>query len=295
LLTEVFDSAGYEDGIKTVWNFCIHHQQAARLIQDSRVHGVTLTGSTQAGAQVGAIAGGAIKKSVLELGGSDAYLVMADANLNLAAEKCAASRLTNSGQSCIAAKRFIVDHKVLDSFLEKFVLALQKPKIGNPLQGDSELGPLAAKKFQLQLNQQVLELEKAGARRLAGKIPDIQQVGAYFHPMVLQSNAELWNQQKDLELFGPVAQVVSFKTEEEMLALANNSAYGLGAGLFTQDLERASWLMESGLECGMVVLNDFLKSDARVPFGGVKKSGYGRELGEVGLFEFANIKVCQEG
>jgi len=295
LLAEVFDSVGYEEDLKTVWNFCINHQQTARLIEDSRVQGVTLTGSALAGSQVGALAGRAIKKSVLELGGCDPYIVMADAPLSLAAEKCAISRLTNNGQSCISAKRFIVDQRVFDSFMDKFIAVLRRSRIGNPLLEEVDLGPLASKKFQFQLHEQVMGLKKEGAQSLLGDVPDLQIESSYFEPMVLKCNAQIWDRNKDLELFGPVAEVVTFRTEEEMLSMANSSIFGLGAALFTQDHEKATWLMENCLESGMVVLNDFLKSDPRVPFGGIKKSGYGRELGELGLLEFANIKVCHEG
>ena len=250
---------------------------------------VTLTGSTPAGRAVAAEAGRALKKTVLELGGSDPYLVLADADLEAAAKACVASRLINSGQSCIAAKRFIVDRSVVGVFTELFLADMDAARVGDPLDPSTEVGPLARADLRDELHDQVQRSLAAGAAcLLGGEVP--AGPGAFYPPTVL-AGVRPGMAVFDEETFGPVAAIVEAADEEEAIRLANATRFGLGAAVFTEDVERGEQIAAERLEAGCCFVNDFVKSDPRLPFGGIKNSGYGRELGSWGIREFVNVKT----
>ncbi|HEY8279969.1 MAG TPA: NAD-dependent succinate-semialdehyde dehydrogenase [Bdellovibrionota bacterium] len=249
------------------------------LIASPEVAAVSLTGSTEVGRQVAAVAGHELKKCVLELGGSDAYIILADANLASAAKICAQSRLINAGQSCIAAKRFVVDKSVLPAFTELFVKEIQSRKIS----------PLARADLREELQKQVDASLKQGAQLLCGgKIPDGP---GYHYPPTVLTGVRPGMTAFDEELFGPVAALIEAKDEAEALELANRTSFGLGAAVFTKDLEKAERIARFELEAGSCFGNALVRSDPRLPFGGIKASGFGRELGAFGLREFTNIKT----
>lgn len=275
-------------------NLRINHDQAAKIIADPRIAAVTFTGSTRGGSEIAKVAGQNLKKTVLELGGSDAYVVLKDADIAHAAKVCATARLVNNGQSCVSAKRFVVEEAVLPVFLQEFTKAVSQFVRGNPMESATKLGPLANKKFQRGLVDQCTRLEKSGAERLdlvenKDSVPfDLAAPGAYFPPRVYLVSPE--NEvAKTEEFFGPVAIVIPVKSEAQAIEVANSSLFGLGGAIFTRDIKRAKELAHQ-MECGFVAINDQVKSDARMPFGGVKASGYGRELSKFGLQEFLNIK-----
>ncbi|MBS1561488.1 MAG: aldehyde dehydrogenase family protein [Bacteroidetes bacterium] len=258
----------------------------ATVIADARVRAVTFTGSTRGGAAVAALAGANVKKSVLELGGSDAYVVLDDANVEEAARICVESRCTNSGQSCIAAKRFIVQRGVIDAFTDAAMQHLRTMHVGDPLDEATRIGPLARRDLRDGLLDQVRRAVEGGA--VAQSWHDVPDVGFYVAPTLL-TNVDADNVALTEELFGPVAAIVEASDDADALALANASRYGLGGAVFTADPARALWFAQR-LECGTVAVNDMVRSDARLPFGGVKDSGYGRELGPHGIMEFVNVK-----
>lgn len=259
-----------------------------QLIKSRLVSGVTLTGSVAAGKKVAALAGEHLKKTVLELGGSDPYLVLEDADLQLAAQLCATSRLINSGQSCIAAKRFIVTIKMEASFLELLLKEFRKFNAGDPSDNSTQLGPLARKDIRQNLERQVAESVKNGAVfHASGEIPD----KGYFHQAGILSQVNTNQPAYHEELFGPVASLLVAKDEADAIRIANDTHFGLGAGIFTRDIEKAKYLAKNELHAGNVFINEFVKSDPRLPFGGIKDSGIGRELGHYGIKEFVNIKT----
>ncbi|NGP77052.1 NAD-dependent succinate-semialdehyde dehydrogenase [Balneolaceae bacterium YR4-1] len=263
--------------------------QTQAMITHSAIDAVTLTGSTRAGKAVAGQAGNVLKKTVLELGGSDPYIILKDANLEMAAESCVTSRLINSGQSCIAAKRFIAVQEVYDDFLELVLSKMKEKRIGDPFEEDTDIGPMARFDLRDQLHEQVEESRKKGADcLLGGEIPDDD--GA-FYPATVLANIKKGMPAYEEELFGPVASVFKAKSEEEAIAIANDNSYGLGAAVFSEDVTRAERLASTSLEAGCCFVNDFVKSDPRLPFGGIKKSGYGRELSHHGIKEFVNIKT----
>jgi succinate-semialdehyde dehydrogenase/glutarate-semialdehyde dehydrogenase len=257
------------------------------IIADRRIVAVTLTGSEQAGSKVAAQAGREIKKTVLELGGSDPFIVLADADVADAARTAASARLVNSGQSCIAAKRFIAVEKVADTFIEEFVAAMRARRMGDPLDRATEVGPQARVELRDELHKQVEESVRRGAKlALGGKVPP--GPGAFYPPTVLTA-VDKGMPAFDEETFGPVAAVVRARDEDDAIRLANDSTFGLGASLWTQDRARAERLA-TRIEAGAVFVNGLVKSDPRLPFGGIKRSGYGRELSEYGMREFVNVK-----
>lgn len=263
--------------------------QTQAMIRHSDIAAVTLTGSTRAGKSVASQAGESLKKTVLELGGSDPYLVLEDADLELAAETCVASRMINSGQSCIAAKRFIAVDEIFEPFLELVLEQMKKYKVGDPFDEDSDIGPMARFDLRDQLHQQVRDSMEQGAEcLLGGTVPDKE--GAFYPPTVL-THIEKGMPAYEEELFGPVASVIRVKNETEAINVANDTAYGLGAAVFSEDVERARKIAEESLEAGCCFVNTFVKSDPRLPFGGIKQSGYGRELSHFGIKEFVNIKT----
>jgi succinate-semialdehyde dehydrogenase/glutarate-semialdehyde dehydrogenase len=234
-------------------------------------------------------AGQMLKKTVLELGGSDPYLVLEDADLDLAATVCAKGRLVNSGQSCIAAKRFMVVEPVRSEFEKRFVEKMKAAKVGDPMSMETEVGPLARYDLRETLHRQVEESIRKGARCvLGGAIPE--RAGAYYPPTVL-TDVRKGMPAYDEELFGPVAAVIPVKDEAAAIAAANDSVYGLGGAVITRDLARGERIAAELIESGCVFVNEPVRSDPRLPFGGVKESGYGRELSSYGIKEFVNIKT----
>jgi succinate-semialdehyde dehydrogenase / glutarate-semialdehyde dehydrogenase len=285
-LTELFRAAGFPEGV--FQSVFVEPADAGRLIADSRIRGVTLTGSPRAGASVAEQAGRSVKKTVLELGGSDAFIVLPDADLRAAASAAADARLENSGQSCIAAKRFIVVDAVFEAFLEPFGTALKAARVGDPLIDGTDVGPLARVDLRQTLHRQVLDSERRGAElRFGGRVPE--GPGA-FYPATLLTAVRPGMAAFDEETFGPVAAVIRARDSDDALRLANASGYGLGAAIWSAD-QAAAEAMAGELEVGVAVVNGIVKSDPRLPFGGVKASGYGRELSEQGLREFVNVKT----
>lgn len=286
-IEDVMREAGLpEDVFKTL---IISSDAVARLIEDDRVRAVTLTGSTAAGRNVAAAAGQALKKAVLELGGSDPYIVLADADIELAAEKCVTSRLINTGQSCIAAKRFIVERAVAEAFSALVVAKMATKKVRDPFAGDCDLGPMARTDLRDELHEHVQASIELGARcLLGGEIP--AGAGAYYPPTVLGAVTSRMPAFRE-ELFGPVAAITTAADRDEAIALANDSDYGLGAAVFTRDVAVAETEIAPRLAAGCCFINDYVRSDPRLPFGGIKDSGFGRELGAFGIREFVNVKT----
>ena len=286
-IEQLFTGAGLPAGI--VRTVLVSAAQLPPLVADARVRGVTFTGSTAAGRKVAALAGSALKPCVLELGGSDPYIILADADLDRAAEICAHARLVNGGQSCVAAKRFIVVESVLAAFTAKFLARLSARRLGDPSAAGTDFGPLARADLRAELHAQVRESVRRGARLLlGGKLPKGR---GFYYPATLLADVRPGMPAYDEELFGPVAALITAKDEADALRIANDTPYGLGAALFTRNRRRGATLARERLDAGMVFVNDFVRSDPTLPFGGIKQSGIGRELGAFGLREFVNIKT----
>jgi len=284
-IEEVFRESGFPENLFRA--VLVGSGKVAGIIADPRIRAATLTGSDSAGSKVAEQAGREIKKTVLELGGSDPFIVLEDADVQKAAKTAADARLINSGESCIAAKRFIVVEKVANTFLEVFVAEMRSRKMGDPLDRQTQVGPQARHDLRESLHRQVEESVKRGAELLlGGRIPE--SPGA-FYPSTVLAGVNKGMPAFDEETFGPVAAVIRARDEGDAIRLANDSPFGLGASLWTQDRERAEQLVGE-IEAGCVFVNELVKSDPRLPFGGVKRSGYGRELSEYGIREFMNIK-----
>ncbi|AAO90713.2 NAD-dependent succinate-semialdehyde dehydrogenase [Coxiella burnetii] len=267
----------------------INTEKASDVISHPKISAVTLTGSEGAGKAVGSAAGKALKKVVLELGGNDAYLILKDADLEKAAEACVESRLSNSGQSCIAAKRLIIVENVYDEFKALVIEKAQSYRMGDPLKKETELGPLARSDLRDTVHGQVREsIDKGALLETGGEIPESK--GFYYPPTVL-SGVRAGQPAFDDEVFGPVIALIRAKDEKHAIEIANNSKFGLGAAVFTNDNERGEKIAASELQAGTCVVNTFVKSDPRLPFGGVKHSGYGRELAAEGIRSFMNVKT----
>jgi len=260
-----------------------------QVIEHAGVRAVTLTGSTRAGRAVASQAAAAIKKTVLELGGSDPSLILEDADLGAAAASCATSRMINSGQSCVAAKRFVVVESVRAEFEALLVERMSGARMGSPMDPNTTLGPLAREDLRDNLARQVEESTARGATCLLGG--ERPQGPGYFYPPTVLSDVRPGMPAYDEELFGPVASIISVPDEAEAIRVANDTAYGLGASVYTQDHARGERIAASELEAGCCFVNSFVKSDPRLPFGGVKDSGYGRELSPYGIREFVNVKT----
>jgi len=289
-IEEVFREAGVPDGV--FQTLLVGSGAVEQIIEDRRVAGVTLTGSEAAGARVASTAGKTIKKSVLELGGSDPFIVLADADIKTAATVACRARNQNNGQSCIAAKRFIVVDSVADEFEALFAGAVRALKVGDPKDRGVQVGPLAREDLVADLERQVSESVRMGARPLVGG-KRVNGDGYYFEPTVLvdvRPGMPAYHE----ETFGPVAAVIRVSDEQEAIRVANDSDFGLGSSLWTADVERGRQLAER-VEAGLVFVNGMVASDARLPFGGVKKSGYGRELSTYGIKEFTNIQTIWIG
>jgi succinate-semialdehyde dehydrogenase/glutarate-semialdehyde dehydrogenase len=283
LIEEIFREAGLPEGV--FQSLVIDVDQVERIIQSPVVQGVALTGSEFAGSQVAAIAGKNIKKSVLELGGSDPFIVLPDADLEKTIRIAVQSRMQNAGQSCIAAKRFIVMASIKEAFVAGFERSIRALKQGNPMEDGVTTGPLARTDLAEKLEQQLNRSVASGAKLLAGGI----RSNCNFIPALLD-NVLPGTPAFDEEMFGPVASVITVQSEQEAIDTANASRYGLGASVWTQDVEKGERLARE-IESGSVFVNALMKSDARLPFGGVKKSGYGRELAMAGMREFVNVKT----
>ena len=259
------------------------------LIKDGNVAAVTLTGSVAAGRSVATAAGSVLKKCVLELGGSDAYVVLEDADIEAAAKVCATARMVNGGQSCIAGKRFVVVQSILKQFEEALVKAMGSYQMGDPDRPETKLGPMVSVKARDDIHAQVTKSIEHGARLLlGGKVPD--RAGAWY-PATVLSNVRKGQPAHDEEVFGPVAAVIAAQDEADAIRIANDSEFGLGSGVITPDLDRGRRIAAEELEAGMSFVNENVRSDPRAPFGGVKHSGYGRECAAFGIREFTNIKT----
>lgn len=284
-IEEAFRKAGFPENVfKTL---LIEAREALRLIDEDKVDAVSLTGSNKAGEQVGALAGKRIKRVVLELGGSDPFIVLDDADIEKAGMAAAKARMINAGQSCIAAKRFIVMEKVVEEFEKVFLKRLKELKLGDPMDETTDIGPVAKREILDSLNEQLRDAKSKGAEVLQTGHPPAK--GLFFPPCAV------FNVKEDMkilaeEVFGPIAPVITVKDEDEAVRMANNTAYGLGAAVWSRDIEKAERLARR-IEAGFIAINDMVKSDPRLPFGGVKKSGVGRELSHYGLKEFVNIKT----
>ena len=283
-IEKTFNRVGLPDG---VFQTLIGDSRVAESLIDSDINAVTFTGSVPVGAKVAQRATSQIKKTVLELGGSDPFIVCEDADIEKASNGAIKGRFINCGQSCIASKRFIVVKNVANEFTEKFVQKAEKLKVGDPLSDDTDIGPLVNASGLKKIDSQVKQSVKEGAEVLTGG-EQIERKGYFYRPTVLKNvNPKMQIAQE--EVFGPVAPIIVAGDEVEAIELANDSEYGLGASIWTQDLDKAERL-SSSMESGIVSVNNVVASDPRVPFGGVKKSGFGRELSRYGMLEFVNIK-----
>jgi len=286
-IESVISEAGFPENLFRA--IIVPGSQMEKIIRNEKVKAVTLTGSAPAGKSVAKIAGSVLKKTVMELGGSDPYVVLEDADLEMAADTCATARLINGGQSCIAAKRFIVVEKVYNEFEKLFVEKMKSKKMGDPFDESNHIGPQASVPLRDELHQQVdKSIQLGAALLLGGKIPG--QAGAWYPPTVL-SKVKKGMPAFDEELFGPVAALIKAEDEHEAITLANDSIFGLGTAVFTNDIKRGEKIAKDKLQAGCCFVNAFVKSDPRLPFGGIKESGYGRELSSFGIREFVNIKT----
>ena len=284
-IEKVFRKAGFPDNVfKTL---LINAPEALRLINEDLVDAVSLTGSNKAGEEVGEYAGRKVKKLVLELGGSDAFIVLDDADIEKAARTAANARVINMGQSCIAAKRFIVMNTVAQEFKKHFIARLRELNIGDPLDENTDIGPVAKRDLLDTLNEQLKDAKTKGAEVVQLDLPS--RKGLFFAPCVVYNPKPNMKVLRE-EVFGPIAPIIVVNNENEAVRIANDTEYGLGAAIWSRNTDRAEQIAEK-LEVGAIAINDMVKSDPRLPFGGVKKSGVGRELSHVGLKEFVNIKT----
>ncbi len=286
-IQEIFEDAGLPKNLfKAV---IINHEQSNDIIDNDLVRGVTLTGSPGAGELIGSRAGQQLKKTVLELGSNDAYIVLEDASIDMAVEACVKGRVYNNGETCIAAKRFIVVDAIYDKFKEAFVRAMKGVKHGDPTSDDADIGPMARKDLREKLHGQVQDSVTRGAQILCGgHIPD--GIG-YYYPSTVLGNVHPGQPAYDDELFGPVASLIKANDGEDAMRIANDSRFGLGGGIFSQDEDKAFELASKHFDTGMVFINSFGLAQPNMPFGGVKRSGYGREHGGFGIKEFVNTKA----
>ena len=286
-IENIFREAGLNEGLFR--SLVIPVEDIARVIRHQHVHAVTFTGSTRAGRIVASQAGAALKPVVLELGGSDPYIILNDANLDQAVELCSTSRLLNNGQSCIAGKRFIVEEGVYDQFVSRLAEKVRSYQMGNPLDSHTSIGPMARKDLRDDLHTQVLEsIEHGASCILGGDIPDRE---GSFYPVTILEGIKPGMPAYDEELFGPVFSLIKVKDEEEAVRVANDTNYGLGAAIFSKNEVKAEELASRYIQAGSCFINDYVRSDPRLPFGGIKDSGFGRELSAFGIKEFVNIKT----
>jgi succinate-semialdehyde dehydrogenase / glutarate-semialdehyde dehydrogenase len=285
-IEDAFRNSGFPDGV--FQTILIESDKVEFLLNHDIIKAVSLTGSEFAGSQVASVAGRNIKKCVLELGGSDAFIVLKDADLNMAAEQAVRSRLINTGQSCIAAKRFIVVREVYDEFMQAIIEKVAKYTIGNPMEEATDLGPMAREDLAQGLIRQINRSKEKGAEVVyGGGRPDME--GSFVNPAIL-ANISPGMPAYEEELFGPVFSTFNVKDEKEALRIANDTKYGLGGSVWTEDVKKGIWMAKQ-IHSGAVFVNGMVKSDPRLPFGGIKSSGYGKELSELGIKEFVNAKT----
>jgi len=290
LLKQIFSEAGLPKDLFTV--LIIDIEQSDKIIENTLVRGVTLTGSGKAGKHVAEKAGSVLKKTVLELGSNDAYIVLDDADIDLAAEACAKGRIYNNGETCVAAKRFVVVEKIYDAFKEAFVKKMENIKMGDPTIEDSDIGPMARKDLRDDLHEQVQKSVDQGATILiGGHIPKEQ---GFYYPSTILENVISGQPAYEEELFGPVASLIRAKDNDDAMRIANDSRFGLGGGIFSKNEEKATKLAKEHFDTGMVFINSFGTAQPSMPFGGVKDSGYGREHGGFGIHEFVNAKAVMK-
>lgn len=287
-IEEIFTEAGAPEGLYT--NLLLSGKKATALVSDKRIKGVSLTGSEEAGASVAAEAGKHLKKSVLELGGSDAFIILEDADIDKAVEWAVVGRINNNGECCVASKRFIAVESIAPAFLEKFKNKLAALVVGDPMEDATQLGPLSSEAAAVQIAEQVQRAVTAGAKILLGG-KRVDREGAFMQATLL-TNMLPANPVYNEEFFGPVAVFFEVKNEQEAIALANDSPFGLGGSVFTQDIERGKRVADQ-IDTGMVFINHPTWTQADLPFGGTKGSGYGRELSESGIYEFVNRKLIR--
>jgi succinate-semialdehyde dehydrogenase/glutarate-semialdehyde dehydrogenase len=287
-IEEIFAEAGAPLGLYT--NLLISHPQTSKLIADKRIRGVSLTGSEVAGASVAAEAGKNVKRSVLELGGSDAFIILEDADIDKAVEWAVVGRINNNGQCCVASKRFIAVESIADAFLEKFKNKMAELVVGDPMDDITHLGPLCTEAAAVKIADQVKRAVDGGAKILLGGQRVVRE-GAFMQAIIL-TDIKPDNPVFYEEFFGPVALFFKVKNEEEAIALANDSPFGLGGSVFTQDIERGNRVANQ-IDTGMVFINHPTWTQADLPFGGTKNSGYGREMAQLGLEEFVNKKLIR--
>lgn len=287
-IEEIFREAGAEDGIYT--NLFLSSSRIAKLAEDQRIVGLSLTGSEKAGASLAEAAGKNLKKSVLELGGSDPFIILEDADLEKAVKNAVKGRFGNMGQACTSSKRIIAVGKIADEFLEKFKEKVTGLKVGDPMERDTEVGPLSSEEAAQKIEKQVNDTVKSGAKVVLGG-KRIDREGAFYEPTIL-TDIKPGMVAYHEEIFGPVASFYKVKDEKEAIALANDSTFGLGGSVFSENIDRAVEVA-SQIETGMVFINDHVASRPDLPFGGTKRSGYGRELSELGIEEFVNKKLIR--
>ena len=286
-IEKIFHDAGFPKNVFRI--LVISSKYVKDVINNPLVKAVTLTGSTPAGKAVASQAGNVLKKTVLELGGSDPYIILEDADLDQAITACMIGRFLNTGQSCIAAKRFIVVESILDEFRGKILQAMKNQKWGDPFDEDVNIGPMVNIWSRNEVHEQVIaSIEKGAELLVGGEVPDVE--GACY-PATLLDNVKPGMPAFDDEIFGPIASIIPVKDEAEAIKLANQTPFGLGGAVFTRDVEKGERIAANEIEAGCCFVNDFVRSDPRLPFGGIKESGYGRELSEVGIREFTNMKT----
>ena len=286
-IERVIKKGGGVDGL--LQTLLLPSSRIETLIAHPAIHAVTLTGSTAAGSKVAEAAGRNLKKQVLELGGSDAYIILEDADMDVAVEIAVRGRLVNSGQSCVSAKRFVVVKAVIKEFERRYTEEMKKATYGDPMNEVNKIGPMARHDLRDQLHEQVVKSVKKGAKILCGGFVPSDE-GAYYPPTIL-TNVKKGMPAYEEELFGPVAAVIEAKDEQDAIRIANDSIYGLGGGIISKNRARAEKIAAEHLNAGSCFVNEFVHSDPRLPFGGVKQSGYGRELGTFGIREFVNVKT----
>lgn len=285
-IENVFTEAGFPKNVFI--NLLIESSQVKAILENPKVKAATLTGSEYAGSMVAQTCGKQLKKTVLELGGSDPFIVLEDADLSVAVKTAVVARIINNGQSCIAAKRFIVVEKVYDKFSEMFIEEMKKLKVDDPMNFETDLGPIAREDLLYELEHQVKKSVECGAKILIGgkRIP---REGFYFEPTIISDVTQQMPAYHE-EIFGPVATLIKAKDENDAIRIANDSEFGLGASIWSSNIQKAK-SYATQIESGSVFINGMVKSDPRLPFGGIKKSGYGRELSHYGIKEFVNIKT----
>ncbi|GHA95938.1 hypothetical protein GCM10009069_18510 [Algimonas arctica] len=287
MLRDVCVKAGLPKGLFDV--VIVDHETSDAIIEHKLIRGVTMTGSDKAGRHIGQMATKNLKKSVLELGSNDAYMVLEDADIDLAVETCVQGRLYNNGETCVSAKRFVVTEAVYDAFTEAFVAQMKAIRLGDPTDDDTQLGPLSSVEQFETICEQVKESLDGGAALLCGgTAPD--RVGQYY-PATVLANCQPGTPAYDDEIFGPVAAIIKATDDADAMRIANDSRSGLGGGIFSRDEEKAVKLARDHFDTGMIRINSFGAADPNMPFGGVKNSGFGREHGGFGMMEFVNIKA----